>query len=127
MMRAMRAVWIALLIALLPLRGWVGDAMALGLAPAMAVPAAVADAEEPPCHHAALPAHAGESAPALGLHVHDGAGCADCAACQICHTVALAIAVPALPAVERALPAPPRVPVRFVSAEPRRDTRPPIA
>jgi len=121
----MRTFWLALLVALLPLRGWMGDAMALGLAPAWAAPAAVADAEEPPCHHAALPAHVGEPAPEL--HAHDGAGCADCAACQICHTVALAISVPGLQPGERALPAPPHVPVRFVSAESRRDTRPPIA
>lgn len=129
-MRGMRALLLVLLMALLPLRGWVGDAMALGIGTLPHAQAAAAPHRgEPasPCHdQAQMPAHA-DSLEATLAHDHADGGCADCALCQICHGLALAVSVPALPDTERAQPALPQPPARFASAEPRRHTRPPIA
>lgn len=62
----MRALWIALLIALLPLRGWVGDAMAVSMiaTPASAAAASPAGADCP--HAAASAGHHAEPAPDTG-------------------------------------------------------------
>lgn len=64
--RAMRTLWIALLVALLPLRGWVGDAMAVGMVASPHAAAAVAMAHD--CPHG-TPTHG-----ASGDARHQGAG-----------------------------------------------------
>ena len=56
----MRHLLLALMIALLPLRAWVGDAMAVSMWGAVASPHAAA--------HAACPDHAGSSDPASAQH-----------------------------------------------------------
>jgi hypothetical protein len=93
----MRHLLFALMIALLPLRGWVGDAMAAQMAStALAHTGAAA-------HHTM---HDAPADPALALHDcaghddrHEQAGttqgdCSTCTACQICHSVALTPPLP---------------------------------
>jgi len=120
----MRLLLLALMIALLPLRGWVGDAMAMELMAATLQSTEDAtdliahhpnktrantefDAQPEELHHAECPGHAAMTGtPADSQHHADGANgsdCATCAACQICHTIALTpmtlhIASAALPA-----------------------------
>lgn len=107
----MRHLLLALMIALLPLRGWVGDAMAMEMmasalnhhaenatdfvAPGAETTGAKTgfDAPTRDMAHADCPGHAamasGSDTPANSQHHADAADCATCAACQICHTVAL--------------------------------------
>lgn len=117
----MRFLLLALMIALLPLRGWVGDAMAMKMIESAQRPAEDAtnlianhssktwantgfEAQSEVMHHAECPDHAALSAaPADSPHPDDSADCATCTACQICHTLALTpmtlhIASAALPA-----------------------------
>jgi len=115
----MRTLFLALMIALLPVRGWLGDAMAIEMArhsmPAASAPAAsaAAVATEAHCHEAeagmamddapaadntprtmhAMQHDAHPAADAHGAH-GDGdrashQGCGTCTACQVCHSVAL--------------------------------------
>lgn len=136
----MRRLLLALMILLLPLRGWLGDAMAMELAvPAMqavAVHAAEAetahhagfghqaDAAAPPCHEDA------QAAPATAHHGSEhpaGHGHGHCTACQICHSVAAThrAATPAVLAPRHAAPG--TAPARFASAELRGVAKPPIS
>lgn len=121
----MRHWLLALMIALLPLRGWVGDAMALSLVmPAGTVQAATT----PPCHghEDAATSVAGADAPGTaqasapeGTHSHG--------ACSVCHAPALTpLALRAI-SPQAAPPAAAPASVRFSSCEPRRDAKPPIA
>ena len=134
----MRTFFLALMIALLPLRGWVGDVMAMELtaAPAdahhgVAVAAPTADCLERSAiaavHHghamhpmaAALPADAGQEA----SHAGDG----HCTLCQICHSVALAPVLLPLPAAVLPLAAPVASQLRYTSAERTLGDKPPIS
>lgn len=123
--------WIvALMIALLPLRGWVGDAMALErLAHAPEAPAAVA-ALAHDCHEATAP----EASPhAMHADGHGQAAEGDQAShhshlsCDLCNVPALH--PPAALLAADSAPHPLRVlsHERFASHEPRRDRKPPIA
>lgn len=93
---AMRHVFLALLIALLPLRGWVGDAMALAplsahlTGQALAAPSPAAPDAASDCHgHTNETADMGESSGA-------------CSHCDVCHGPGLAAAPgPALPPLAR--------------------------
>lgn len=132
--------WIvALMIALLPLRGWVGDAMALErLAHTPEAPAVVA-ALVHDCHEAAAPEassstmHAMHAAHAMHADSHGQAAHADQAphhshlSCDLCNVPALHPPVPML-ATDTA-PHPLRVisQEHFASVEPQRDRKPPIA
>lgn len=98
----MRTLLLALMIALLPIRGWLGDAMALemvrhSLPAAEAVVAAANGIAETHCHEAAMEADTGHDMAAMHgtsgdsqqSHGTDHANCGTCVACQVCHTVAL--------------------------------------
>ncbi|WP_411878785.1 hypothetical protein [Polaromonas sp. YR568] len=120
----------ALLIALLPLRGWMGDAMATQMAAGQLQ------------HHqaqAADPAHAGHPAqtapaphdcadPADNGSTHAAGGhCESCAACQACHTVALSLAATGLMPVFSALRLASPAADLFASADAALRKKPPIS
>jgi cytochrome c553 len=119
----MRFLVLALAILLLPLRGWLGDAMALQVLRqqvAVAAPAAHAD-------HA-MHATGGMEGVA---HDHAAASTTDCQStctnCQLCHSVAMTVwpEVPMLAEVPRTTPA--FEPAAFASAEPAPGLKPPIS
>lgn len=129
---AMRILLLALMIALLPLRGWAGDLMAMDRATQSlsAGHAPAAPAVPPDCHQA--------HADGQGLHHvvlpdadqadgHAGADCGSCASCDICHSVALTAVLPQ--AMAPALPAlaPQSSQPRYASAEPAPGFKPPIS
>ena len=139
----MRFLLIALMIALLPLRGWVGDVMATEMASNHAVQSEVAAkltadhartaGAEANFDHASAQAEAvsgdadcvghgaGDSTAAASGH------CESCTACQACHTVALSpLAADATPMLSPL--APPHSPVaRFASADAALGKKPPIS
>ena len=81
---SMRRWMVWLFIALMPLRLWAADAMALQGWHGLQGSAAVASA--PPCHEAASPApHGGEDAHAAH-HAVDPESHASCLLCDVCHT-----------------------------------------
>lgn len=129
----MRVFLIALVIALLPVRGWVGDAMAVSMAAS-----ATSMAAEAPCPHAATggqPHHVAD-APVASSHDHAGMDTAEPAhdashhghlVCDVCNGPALHTPGTVAPAghfshgvhIERA--------ERFASLAPRHAHKPPIA
>lgn len=126
----MRAFVIVLMIALLPLRGWVGAAMAAD----MALPAATQSGihagyddttTQPGFLHHDCAMH--DSGAQTGGNDGDGALADGCSACQVCHSVGMesspmALALLTLP---RALL--PVVAFHFVSADRALNAEPPIA
>ncbi|MFZ3128104.1 MAG: hypothetical protein WA136_08815 [Rhodoferax sp.] len=141
----MRALFLVLLIALLPLRGWAGDAMAVDMLaqPTVAIENVATDAvstvESHPMHaesamdsHAQCMEHApGDMANGHTSHVqgapvppHHNNHCTTCQACSAI-PVALQAAVPLLPVTLHSVPhyAGPA----FASAEPARGFKPPIS
>jgi len=120
----MRVWLIALMIALLPLRGWVGDAMALGAFTAPETAAAschetVANAAEAnDAQHAGHDTSPGDAAPD-GHHSH--------LACDLCNGPALASAVTASANPQAAPSARAAGAERFASLDPRPGHKPPIA
>ena len=133
----MRTLFLTLMVTLLPLRGWVGDVMAMELlAPALAgssahVQSVHADAGE--CEHAAV-GHVQASAAAHHAAAHgDTAGdakttdCASCTVCQICHSVALAAETPLAARPTQAAPMPASPPALYASAERAPGFKPPIS
>lgn len=143
----MRILLLALMIALLPLRGWVGDAMAMEMVASAlhggenAIDFVATHADKTrvearfeshpvPMDHADCPGHMAMATssdnPANDPHQVHAADCATCAACQICHTVALTpvawhIGTYALPAVQ-----PQASSHHFASAERVPGFKPPI-
>jgi hypothetical protein len=134
----MRRFVLTLMIVLLPLRGWVGDAMAMDFAagtqdstvfaieseahhahPAMADAASHAENTM----HADCPDHAASPDDTLQA----ASDCDNCTACQICHAVALTPTLPQL--TSAALPAaqPPAAAPLFASAERAPGFKPPIS
>jgi hypothetical protein len=112
----MRVLLLALMIALLPLRGWLGDAMALELAQP---PAASVQHTAAPCAEHAVTVSTDEGAAGTSHH-------AGCGLCQICHQATAAqadLALPALPPLPQAAPA--TGAARFTSAESVALLRPP--
>ncbi len=126
----MRHLLLALMIALLPIRGWMGDAMALStlVAPAQAM------------HHpaAAGTGHAtghvqGHDQGATGMTGHgadmqaNGGGEHTHKSCEVCNGPAMALSVPTVPTLSprHGLLAPPAE--RFVSSEPHQGIKPPIS
>jgi len=133
----MRTAWIVLLLALLPLRGWVGDAMALSMlgAGGHAAPAAlIADAHRAAVDHTGHAGHPGHG-PMTAMapmadhngHGNDDAGANAHLLCEVCNGPVLNLSAPALAftpvehvrLAERAL--------HFASLAPRQHTKPPIA
>lgn len=124
----MRILVLVLAIVLLPLRGWMGGAMAMETAP---LPAAVSQAAlaaadaMPPCHEAADAASAahpaGHDAPADASH-H-----AQCSLCQLCHSAAMTGDTPTTPAAAPARAQPQAPARRFASALPQQADKPPIS
>lgn len=91
----MRHIILALMIILLPVRGWVGDVMATemvsgqGMYLQMASHAGADQSDQTRLAHA-MPDCAGHSAAAQDTPESEpDAHCATCSACQACHTVAL--------------------------------------
>lgn len=94
----MRHLFVAFMIALLPLRGWVGDAMAAQMTNAALAQTGVAS------HHAMhdAPVDMALHADCAGHHdshtddhqASSQGDCGTCTACQICHSVALTLPVP---------------------------------
>jgi len=139
----MRTLLLALMIVLLPVRGWLGDAMAVEMVrhflPAAMEAATVASAAaEAHCHEAMdaagdmamdMSAHAGhDDGGSNNSHDNTGhQGCGTCVACQVCHTVALG-GMPLVAIVHGAPQASPAAhAARFVSAEPVQGLKPPIS
>lgn len=141
----MRHLFIALLIALLPLRGWVSDAMATervisqvqaqqqGAIEIIALNAleksvkanfdAEATANQPGTAAADCADHSSGSA----AHA-DAAHCESCSACQACHTVALSPVPHFTASAELNLSALPHAAIaQFTSAPAARDQKPPIS
>ena len=132
----MRRWFILIMIALLPIRGWVGDVMAADmvtqrlatLAQVTVMAPQPADATADPhadCHGKAA-AHSPASPPAghSDMAVTD---CGNCTSCQVCHSVAMVMA-PGVAAVAPAHSAAPTLRgTHFASAEPARGFKPPIS
>lgn len=134
----MRTLLLALMIALLPIRGWLGDAMAVEMV-RHSLPAASLVAEEASvaadahCHEAMEAADSGMDTMAhhdegsTTNHGTDHQGCGTCTVCQVCHTVALG-GTPLIDIVHGAPQAPPAAhAARFASAEPVPGLKPPIS
>lgn len=136
----MRTLLLAIMIVLLPVRGWLGDAMAVEMVrhslPAVAAASMATAAAEAHCHEAM---EVGDSGMSMDMSSHgdshdgnssdhsDHQGCGTCTACQVCHTVALG----GLPLADTVNDAPRMQPTahaeRFVSAEPVSGLKPPIS
>lgn len=142
----MRHLLLALLIVLLPLRGWLGDAMATSMATAplqhqqSAMEVIAGHGHEP-----GAASHSGHEvashAPAQALHdcaeqadeqsaqagnAHDG-HCNTCEACQACHTVALSPVALGLNTSFNAPTQPRAMAAQFTSAPAALGQKPPIS
>lgn len=117
----MRHLLLALMIALLPIRGWMGDAMAMAMlaAPAHALNQA-ASTDAAPCPDHAMPSDGtGMQDSSTGDHTHKS--------CDVCNGPAMALSALAVPTVTpvHGRFTPPAE--RFASSEPHRGTKPPIS
>ena len=145
----MRILLLALMIILLPLRGWMGDVMALEMATSkvVAINKIAAHAYSTgsrgqlainsPEIQPACPGHT-EAAMAMNQNVSSDANapdsqnpathgqCSDCSACQICHSVALTAATPLLAALAQPHPLRPASSLQFASATTAPRLKPPI-
>jgi hypothetical protein len=128
----MRRLILILMIALLPLRTWAGDIMAIQmLTPAgFAQSAAVVDTPGP--SHEMQKAEAdcpGHSAQALDAAKKQSSPshCSACVTCQICHSVAATVSAPELIAHAPFVQVPAFDTPRFTSAEPALSQKPPIS
>ena len=124
------------LIMLLPLRGWVGDAMAIQMAlPGQHDPASGAmQYADRDAKHAVISLDASAAVGDCGGHTgvpdagdaSDSVHCEACAMCQTCHTVAV-LQLPDLLAVAPASPVSPSAPMQvFASADRTLLLKPPI-
>lgn len=120
----MRLLILALMLALMPLRVWVGDAMAIASVKQMSHPGVTAAMADCPGHDGAHEAPAANSDQGMA---HASEDCTSCSSCQICHTVALA----ALPTMATAAAMPWATPQatlpRYTSAERAPGFKPPIS
>jgi len=126
-----RILLLALMIALLPLRGWVGDVMAMAqLAQALTSAPATAvhdECHEAQAHHGLDAAYEDLSRSAGHASEHTQADCSGCTVCQICHSVVLASnPVPSLTA-ELPSALPPSHLRQYASAEAIPGFKPPIS
>ena len=120
----MRRWLLVLLIALLPLRGWMGDAMAAQMAvqPHAAANQAVHAAPSDCAGH-----HDQSEAAAPSLPDESPQADANCAACQACSTMALAFSHAPVPEPVFGAAPPAQPLVAFASAEPAPADKPPIS
>ncbi len=113
--------WIlALMIALLPLRGWVGDAMAFSMLAQQHGSASVASM---PCHDMAPMA---DSTP-LDSKAHAPAAPQAHTVCDVCNGPALHAPAPVAAVMPPVLSVQAETSERFLSAWPERGAKPPIA
>lgn len=128
----MRHILLALMIAMLPVRGWVGDAMALSMLAHPVVAAAQVCAQANCPDHATAPAQNGAVAQALAAEApHDMSSQGDSphphSACDVCNGPAMAAnrhSAEPLPQKHRLLSP---LAVRFASTVPRQGIKPPIS
>jgi hypothetical protein len=122
----MRHLLLALLIAMLPIRSWMGDAMAVAM---LATPAHAMN--QPATDHAMDTGHAMDSEHAMtGDHadMQDSSGSEHThKSCEVCNGPAMALSIPTVPtlAPQHGMLVPPAE--RFASSEPHRGTKPPIS
>lgn len=123
----MRRWLLILLVLLLPLRAWLGDAMAgemLHLPAAAAAPHAQHAASHDHGMHGDCAGHPDASAADSEHPALDG-DCRTCASCQACSAVALAAPPVARTTASFSHPQPQAVPLAFSSAEPHLAFKPP--
>ncbi|UUZ63211.1 hypothetical protein LP417_26705 [Polaromonas sp. P1-6] len=141
----MRHLLLVLMIALLPLRGWVGDAMATSMTAGqlqqqvatkiIATHAHQSAAQDHFNHETAAPeaVHAVAAVPDCTVDASDdtshaaGTHCESCAACQACHTVALSPTAADVNAVFNLRTLPRAAVAQFASAEAALGQKPPIS
>lgn len=132
----MRTLFLALMITLLPLRGWVGDVMAVELSRQSTAAHHAAPVSAPSVHHeahaAGAPHHghtmADAAAPCADADEEQGlADCTGCTVCQICHSVALTPVLPELPPAVRPTSVPASSQPLYASAERALGDKPPIS
>ena len=139
----MRHLLLILMIALLPLRGWAGDAMATGMAAGQVAQilqrqiatesiAAHDHAASEGAHfyqEAAVQQDSHMAADCAGHSVDNGdaSHCDACAACQACHAVALSHSVPKVPSSFQAFSLPRSAADQFASADAALRQKPPIS
>jgi len=124
----MRRWLVLLLVLMLPLRAWLGEAMAGEMLHLPAAVAAVHATEAGPhAHgpHADCAEHAHASAAPSDAHPAFDGDCRTCASCQACSAVALAAPLPVRTATSFSHPRPLAVPLAFSSAEPHLAYKPP--
>lgn len=135
----MRRLAFILLILLMPLRGWAGDAMAIQMALHPGVPHAAATEAAPGSEHHGATAqadHRNQAQPANAVDCTDHAAadsaapdshCQTCTMCQACHSLAITLPASALPGAEP-LNALPLLPAQFfASADRAPGLKPPIS
>jgi len=123
--------FLLLMIALLPLRGWIGDAMAAGMIAhqVQADQRAAIVSQAQPLHlagHEDCIGHGSDlrADPASG---DDSSGCPACVMCQACSAVALASFTEAGGALAIGQQLPTGIEPRFASADEARGFKPPIS
>jgi hypothetical protein len=117
----MRHFVLALMIVLLPLRGWVGDAMAMQMsAGALEATAVAAQKDTEHVHCLEQASSSEEAAPAT-------ADCNTCTSCQICHSIALTPTLLTLATVPMPVAQPQAGAPLFASAERALGFKPPIS
>ena len=125
MMVPMRRWLLLLMIALLPLRGWVGEALA-GQMIEQQVHAAASAAQEA-MHEQHAAAHDDCAGDESASPTHDHADCSTCAGCQAC-SAAMLVGLVASPRVQRfTLPLPAAFEPSHREAGPQSPFKPPIS
>ena len=128
----MRRWLLVFLVLLLPLRGWVGEAMA-GQMQEQRLAVAMAQQEHGAGHeHHAGGHHADVEAAAMPGDAHheaatsaDGHGCGTCASCQACSSFALSPSLPVIPAAGFSQPLPQSPQRAYTSVAPDLAFKPP--
>lgn len=120
----MRLLLLTLMIVLLPLRGWMGDVMALERS-APEHHAVMAAPVQDDCHE--MPQHGMHEEAATPDHAHAEDHCSDCTHCQICHSIALATALLPTHPEQARMRQPLALAQRHASADPSPGFKPPIA
>ena len=139
----MHHLFLIFMIALLPLLGWAGDAMATGMAvgqvaqiqqrqiatESIAAHADVVSEKADFDHESAVPGPILSVADCTGHGADDtdGSQCDTCSACQACHSVALANSAPKLLSTFQAFALPHSAAYQFASADAALRQKPPIS
>ncbi len=133
MNRPFRSCAVFLIMSLLLIRSWAGDAMAIDMVNAAHTPAAamvMADEDHAatdvvmPCHEMAdgAVAHAKTDGSS-----HTADSCGTCTVCQLCHSTAMTALASPLPAFDPPQTVPRAALLVFSSAEPQQGFKPPIS